>query len=1303
MKLIVWNCQGIGGDLTVDNLLEQNRRHTPDIVILLETKNKSSRYEFLKRRLDMNFMFAVEPKGIGGGLCVLWKDESQIVLLKSEEFMIEVRVWDATIDKHWRLFAIYASTDERRRREQWKNLSKRINYDVNHCLLIGDFNDILCNDEKEGGNTRPSSSLRDFRDFVARNELLDLGFEGYPFTWRNNHDSLPIQQRLDRGLATPDWRCTSGGSHAFRLCEKMKTLRMSLKEWYRGRGNNSKKAIDQLKVEIRRAYESNQFASDQTKIKEKELRTAHKEEEAYWKLKSRNQWLKEGDKNTKFFHAQTVRRRTHNKIKGLEDCHGVWHEDEKEICDIASSYFTGLFRSSRPSHIGEITECMENRVSNDDNRLLTAPITDREIMEAAFQIPPTRAPGPDGFTGCFYKDHWETVGKDVALVVKAFWHSGKMLRKLNHTNLVLIPKVKCPKNMAQFRPIALCNVIYKIIAKLVTNRLKSVMPKIIGEYQSAFVAGKQIQDNILVVHEVLHSLLHQKNGNQEGMAIKLDMAKAYDRVEWNFLLSVMVKLGFAPMFCDRIKECISSVSFSFLINGSPTGHIHPERGLRQGDPLSPFLFLLCTEGFSSLIRKSMERGSLHGIRLTPSGNPLSHLFFADDSVLFGHATMEEAQGMVDVLNVYANGSGQNINLEKSSLFFGSTTSKRKKKKIGETLGIHCRKGFGKYLGLQSDFGMSKKVVFVEVREKIEARLAGWSEQFLSHAGKEVLVKAVAMALPNYAMSCFKLPIGVCRDVERAIRNYWWRGNDQKKGIHWISWDRLMRHKKMIQNPSSLLASMLREKYFPDKTFREAGKGKNTSWGWKGIFEARRVLQHGIRWRVGDGTKIKIRDDPWFPKPTTFLVKPRDCLQETMVSDLIEVNSRSWKREVILHGFSLEDTKHILSIPLSKFGCCDRLVWHHTVDGSYSVKTGYRVAVSLLENGDLGKKGRGAPSTHHISNQVWKGIWHLQVPNKIKFFLWRCCNKALAVRHNLKRRHMRIDNVCGVCNLVDESENHLFFRCDLSQRLWFCSPLHLNSIVLIGADFLDSWNNFCTSIKDREDAETIMQEFAFGLWRIWKNRNDVVFKGSHCHPNEILTVWRKNIGEYMEAMNLGSLDEGVVRPKLPPPMPMLWEKPKFGTFKLNTDASWCSASFRAGAGWVIRDFAGILHAAGGSGTSSFHCATAAEAHAIRTGLQYCSDYGFENVFVETDAKTVILMINKGTAPNCSFECILGDIEVLTRRLTSVTFGFVNRGRNRAAHSVAKFVFKKGKEFVWDHVGPEFLFNVLAQDVNISIRI
>ncbi|KAM1430154.1 hypothetical protein ACFX2I_046250 [Malus domestica] len=308
------------------------------------------------------------------------------------------------------------------------------------------------------------------------------------------------------------------------------------------------------------------------------------------------------------------------------------------------------------------------------------------------------------------------------------------------------------------------------------------------------------------------------------MAIKLDMAKAYDHVEWEFLLTMMARLGFAPVFCGWIKECISTASFSILVNGNLTGYILPERGLRHEDPLSPYLFLLCTEGFSMLIRNGLEQGALHEFKITPNGVPVTHLFFTDDSVLFGNALMEEAQWVAKVLKVYAWGSGQEINLSKSTIFFGSKT---------------------------------KSPIFEEVRDKIETRV-GLSEQFLSQAGKEVLVKAVVMAMPNYAMSCFKLPIGVCRDMEKAIRNYWWRGNEQRKGVNWISWDRLMKQKRagglgfrdiqcfnlaflakigwhLTQNPMSLLAIVLRDKYFPGGTFMGACRGKNTFWGWKGIF------------------------------------------------------------------------------------------------------------------------------------------------------------------------------------------------------------------------------------------------------------------------------------------------------------------------------------------------------------------------------------------------------------------------------------------------------------------------------------
>lgn len=148
-------------------------------------------------------------------------------------------------------------------------------------------------------------------------------------------------------------------------------------------------------------------------------------------------------------------------------------------------------------------------------------------------------------------------------------------------------------------------------------------------------------------------------------------------------------------------------------------------------------------------------------------------FFADDSVLFCNASVEESKGVVEVLKTYAAGSGQEINMSKSSIFFGSKTTK----KIERTLNIQSKDGFGRYLGLQKDFGHSKKAVFKEVREKIESRMMGWAEQFLSPTGKEILIKVMAMAMLNHAMSCFNLPIGVCHDIEKAIRNYWWMGND----------------------------------------------------------------------------------------------------------------------------------------------------------------------------------------------------------------------------------------------------------------------------------------------------------------------------------------------------------------------------------------------------------------------------------------------------------------------------------------------------------------------------------------------
>ncbi|KAK5783847.1 hypothetical protein PVK06_038363 [Gossypium arboreum] len=232
------------------------------------------------------------------------------------------------------------------------------------------------------------------------------------------------------------------------------------------------------------------------------------------------------------------------------------------------------------------------------------------------------------------------------------------VRSLNSTNILLIPNNSNPYNMMHFRPISLCNVLYKILAKALVNRFQKVIGKCIDAAQSGFVPERQISDNVLLAYKILHTLKQKQMGKKGFMAVKLDMSKAYDRVEWEFIKQIMIRIGFANRWVETIMQCVTTVSYLVVMNGHLGEEFQPTRGLRQGDPLSPFLLLLCSEALSSLLRIVKQEGILRGQKVSKNGPSISHLLFADDCILFGETTRKGAHLFKNILQEYELCSGQ---------------------------------------------------------------------------------------------------------------------------------------------------------------------------------------------------------------------------------------------------------------------------------------------------------------------------------------------------------------------------------------------------------------------------------------------------------------------------------------------------------------------------------------------------------------------------------------------------------------------------------------------------------------------
>jgi hypothetical protein len=246
-------------------------------------------------------------------------------------------------------------------------------------------------------------------------------------------------------------------------------------------------------------------------------------------------------------------------------------------------------------------------------------------------MPKDKSPGPDGWTQELFQHFFEIMGLDMLNAVEESRLTGKIPGALNATFFTLIPKSSKPVNFNDFRPIALCNFMYKVISKTIANRLKDTLAKCISFEQFGFLKDRLIYDAVGITQESLHSAKLKK---LNAVILKLDLKRAYDSVSWQYLYLLLDQIGLDRLNKSWIMGCLTSVNTTVLVNGTPTDFFRCHRGLRQGCPMSPMLFLLVIEALSRMINQAVETGTFKGLKVAP-GIHISHLLFVDDVLILG--------------------------------------------------------------------------------------------------------------------------------------------------------------------------------------------------------------------------------------------------------------------------------------------------------------------------------------------------------------------------------------------------------------------------------------------------------------------------------------------------------------------------------------------------------------------------------------------------------------------------------------------------------------------------------------------
>jgi hypothetical protein len=730
-----------------------------------------------------------------------------------------------------------------------------------------------------------------------------------------------------------------------------------------------------------------------------------------------------------------------------------------------------------------------------------------------------KAPGPDGFSMAFFQDCWEVIKEDVMAVFEEFYTRGKFVKCINSTFISLIPKIQGAKEVKDFRPISLVGGVYKIISKVLANRMRRVMDKIISKPQNAFVKGRQILDSVLIANECLDSRIKSE---EPGVLCKLDMEKAYDHVDWSFLMYLLRRCGFGEKWCSWIQHCITSVRFSVLVNGIPSGFFGSSRGVRQGDPLSSFLFVLVMEAFSRMLGAFNDRGLISGFSVGSREQDrvtISHLLFADDTLVFCGANASQIRHLGALLVCFEAAAGLKVNLSKSVLVPVGLVEN-----VGQLAGLlGC--GYGevplKYLGLPLGASFKLKSMWAGLEDMMVRKLAPWKRLYLSKGGRVTLIKSTLSNMPTYMLSLFPIPADVAKRIEKIQRDFLWGGMNDEFKHHLVEWAKVctpideggLGIRNIRRFNQALLGkwlwrfahevgawwrSVLVAKYGSDWGGWQSGviSGSHGVGLWKFICMGWQNFRRFFKYDPGEGSKIHFWEDVWCGDRTLKEEFPGlysiASFKDASIADSMEYSSESiqWNIQFsrLIHDWEVGDLatfyKCLYEYKLRGEGR-DKLWWLPSRKGVFEVKSFYR-----------------ALSPHGSGSFPWKSVWKSKAPPRVAFFVWTAVHSKILTLDNLGRRGLVVVNRCWLCESDVESVDHLLLHCAVARDLWIAFFARFGLCWVMPRSVKELLASWWTAGRTRSAMVWKMIPHCI-LWCIWRERNNRCFEGLSRTREELL--------------------------------------------------------------------------------------------------------------------------------------------------------------------------------------------------------